>query len=210
MTSATRVERSALCDTLLEVGPDAPTLCGDWTARDLAAHIVVRERRPDAGPGIVSSFLSGYSDHVRETEAQRPFTDVVDRIRKGPPHWNPMRVDVIDRLTNSVEFFVHHEDLRRASKPFTVRSLDPELEDALAESVSRAGRLLARGLPVGLVLEPAGRESIVVRSGPDRVTVAGPIGECVLFVYGRQDVAQVTLRGPASAITTVREASLGI
>jgi uncharacterized protein (TIGR03085 family) len=210
MASVTQVERSALCDTMLEVGAEAPTLCGDWNARDLAAHLVVRERRPDAGPGIVTSFLAGYSEHVRRSEAQRPFAEIVERIRRGPPHWSPMRVDAIDRLTNSIELFVHHEDLRRATKPFSVRSLDPELEEALAASMSRAGRFLARRLPVGLVLEPAGRSSIVVRTGPDRVTVVGPIGECVLFAYGRQDVAQVTVRGPASAITTVREASLGI
>ena len=37
----------ALCDLFEEVGPDAPTLCGDWTTRDLAAHLVMRERRPD-------------------------------------------------------------------------------------------------------------------------------------------------------------------
>jgi len=121
-----------------------------------------------------------------------------------------MRVDLVDRLTNTIEFFVHHEDLRRATKPFTVRALDPELEAALAASLARSGRFLTRGLPVGLLVEPSGRESIIVRGGAERVTVTGPIGECVLFVYGRQDVAQVTLRGPAAAITTVREASLGI
>ena len=157
MTSATRAERSALCDTMLEVGADAPTLCGDWTAQDLAAHLVVRERRPDAGPGIVTPFLADYSEHVRRTEAARPFADIVDRVRRGPPRWSPMRVDAVDRTVNSVEFFVHHEDLRRASRPFSVRSLDPALEDALADSISRAGRFLARGLPVGLVLEPSER-----------------------------------------------------
>lgn len=210
MTSAVQVERAELCATLLEVGPDAPTLCGEWTTGDLAAHLVVRERRPDAGPGILTSFLSGYSEQVRLDEATRPYTEIVERIRLGPPRWNPMRIGAIDRLANSVEMFVHHEDVRRATRPFEVRSLDPALEDALAISVSRAGGLLARKLPVGLALEPSGRSAIVVRAGPDRVTVAGPIGECVLFVYGRKDAAQVKVRGPAAAITTVREASLGI
>src|SRR3712207_3854506 len=118
MASVTRVERSALCDTMREVGPEALTLCGSWTARDMAAHLVVRERRPDAGPGSVSSFLTGYSDHVRQAEAQRPFEEIIERIRRGPPHWSPIRVEPIDRLVNTVEFFVHHEDLRRATRPF--------------------------------------------------------------------------------------------
>ena len=99
---------------LVDVGPDAPTLCGDWTTRDLAAHLVVRDRRPDAAPGLVTSFMSGYTEHVRATEAERPYWEIVDRVRKGPPHWSPLRIEALDRLANSLEFFVHHEDVRRA------------------------------------------------------------------------------------------------
>ena len=39
-------ERHDLCDTFLEVGPEAPTLCSPWRTRDLAAHLVLREHRP--------------------------------------------------------------------------------------------------------------------------------------------------------------------
>ena len=54
MTSLAESERALFADLLAEVGPDAPTLCGDWTTRDLAAHLVVRERRLDATPGITT------------------------------------------------------------------------------------------------------------------------------------------------------------
>jgi uncharacterized protein (TIGR03083 family) len=37
-------ERVLFADLLARVGPDEPTLCAGWTTRDLAAHIVVRER----------------------------------------------------------------------------------------------------------------------------------------------------------------------
>jgi hypothetical protein len=30
-----------LCDLFEELGPDAPTLLGAWTTRDLAAHVVL-------------------------------------------------------------------------------------------------------------------------------------------------------------------------
>ena len=50
-TRHARAERASLCDLLAEVGPDAPTLCEGWTTALLAAHLVVRERRPDGGPG---------------------------------------------------------------------------------------------------------------------------------------------------------------
>ncbi len=51
-------ERNALADLFLERGPDEPTLAGDWTTNDLLAHLVVRERRPDAAPGILIPPLS--------------------------------------------------------------------------------------------------------------------------------------------------------
>lgn len=59
MTAFARSERLALCETLRAVGPDAPTLCEGWLTRDLAAHLVLRESRPDAAPGIVVSALAG-------------------------------------------------------------------------------------------------------------------------------------------------------
>ena len=53
MTSPVRRERYALCDTFEAVGPDAPTLCTPWRTRDLAAHLVIREGRPDAAVGLL-------------------------------------------------------------------------------------------------------------------------------------------------------------
>ena len=38
------IERAQLAQALLDVAPDAPTLCEGWQARHLAAHIVLRER----------------------------------------------------------------------------------------------------------------------------------------------------------------------
>ena len=70
MTAAAR-ERAALVTTMRAVGPDAPTLCGEWTTRDLAAHLVLRERRPDAAPGILVPALAGYTarkqQHLTDT-----------------------------------------------------------------------------------------------------------------------------------------------
>ena len=38
-TSLARRERDALCDLALLLGPDAPTLCEGWDARDLVTHL---------------------------------------------------------------------------------------------------------------------------------------------------------------------------
>src|ERR1700752_1470187 len=46
-------ERLALCDLFEELGADVPTLLEDWSAKDLAAHLVLRERDLIAGPCLV-------------------------------------------------------------------------------------------------------------------------------------------------------------
>ena len=85
-------ERRALAELFARVGPDAPTLCEGWTTADLAAHLVVRERRPDAGPGIVVPMLAGYTDKVqRGVRDGHTWTQLVDKVRSGPPFPSPSR-----------------------------------------------------------------------------------------------------------------------
>ena len=69
--SVAQHERAALVETLRSVGPDAPTLCGGWTTRDLTAHLVLREYRLDAAPGITVPALAGYT-----TKVQKQITDL--------------------------------------------------------------------------------------------------------------------------------------
>lgn len=54
-----RSERSALADLLEQVGPAQPTLCAGWDTEDLLAHLLVRERRPDAAAGMLIIPLAG-------------------------------------------------------------------------------------------------------------------------------------------------------
>jgi uncharacterized protein (TIGR03085 family) len=210
MTSVATAEREALCDLFLDVGPDAPTLCEGWTARDLAAHLVVRERRPDGAAGIVIGPLSSYGDKVRRAEADRPWEELVARVRAGPPWWHPARLEPVDRLVNGLEYFVHHEDVRRAQPEWSPRRLDVDLEDALARAVAAGGRLLIRKAGVGITLESDGREPIRLRDGPPDVVIRGPLGECVLYVQGRKSVAQVELDGPPDAVARVEAAPFGL
>ncbi|WP_206681030.1 maleylpyruvate isomerase family mycothiol-dependent enzyme [Actinomadura sp. J1-007] len=88
-----RDERLLLCDALDLAGPDAPTKCAGWTAADLAAHLVVRETRPDAAPGILLPPLAFYTERVRRRAARSvPFGRLVERIRQGPPKFSPTRL----------------------------------------------------------------------------------------------------------------------
>ena len=213
MATPARVEREQLCDLFVAVGPDAATLCGDWTTRDLAAHLVVRERRPDGAIGILAKPLAGYAEKVRTHEAERDYDRLVERVRSGPPLLSPMRPAPIERLVNTFEYFVHHEDVRRASGTWTGRILDDALTQDLLRLFSRAAKMLARKSPAGLVFVPDGAEPIVAKQPGDdghSVTVSGPIGELVLFVYGRQAHALVDLAGPDDAVEAVRTASFGV
>ena len=147
---------------------------------------------------------------MRITERDRPWTELVERVREGPPLWNPMRIDAVDELVNTVEFFVHHEDVRRAEDGWTARTLDPTLEKALASSIKRAGGMLTRKASVGLTMHADGVDPVRLRKGDPVVTISGPIGECVLYLYGRKDVAAVTLDGPDDAVTSIADTPLGL
>lgn len=214
MSTAAAAERASLCDLFAEVGPEAPTLCGDWTTRDLAAHLVVRERRPDGAIGIVAKPLAEYAEKVRLEEARRPWAELVDRVRSGPPRWSPTRLGAVDRAVNTVEFYVHHEDVRRAKERWTVRNLDVNLAADLLGAVGRMAKILTRKAPAGVTLVvtdgPDSPTTIVAHEGDPTVTVSGPIGELVLFVYGRQAKTNVGVDGPAEAVAAIRTASFGI
>ncbi len=210
-TIPARRERAALCDLFLELGPDEPTLCGDWTTRDLAAHLVVRERRPDAAIGIIVPQAAGYTDKVQSGVADTEWTDLVDTVRSGPPIWSPTRIEKIDELANTVEFFVHLEDVRRAQPTWEPRQLDDDLTATLYGVLGKMAKRLVKSSPVGIVLEPADdHEPITAKPAEPSVTVRGPVGELVMFVYGRQANARVELFGDDDSVAAATSASFGI
>ncbi len=190
---------------MLEVGPDAPTLCEGWTVRDLAAHLVLRERRPDAALGILVSPARGYTDRVQRRLRERPWPSLVEDVRSGPP----ALLRMVDEQMNVVEMFVHHEDVRRARPGWAARALDPGEERALWARLGPITRLVRRRLPVGVALAAPGFGEVEARRGSPHVTVTGPPGELVLLVSGRQQVARVETSGPPDAVSQLMGARLG-
>ncbi|MQA96817.1 MAG: TIGR03085 family protein [Streptosporangiales bacterium] len=208
MTAWARREREALCDLLEEVGADHPTLCEGWTTYDLAVHLVVREGRPDAGIGMIVPGLSGYTDGIyRRTKEGNPYPRLIARIRTGPPAWSPFRL--LDEQANTVEYFVHHEDVRRAAPGWTERDLDPAFTEKLWGRLAMA-KLLLRKAPVGVVLREPGGRGVVARGGEPSVTVEGPAAELVLWAFGRKKQAKISYDGPAEAVERLRAATWGI
>jgi uncharacterized protein (TIGR03085 family) len=202
-------ERAALCDLFEELGPDQPTLCTGWQTRDLAAHLVVRERRLDVAPGILLKPLAGYTKRVQDSYARRPWRELVDLVRGGPPVWWPTRIPAVDGAVNSIEFFVHHEDTRRGKEGWEPRKPDPARDATLWTGLRRTSKLTLRRTPVGLVLRRLDGEEIVVRRGPNTVAVVGEPGELLLFATGR-DATHLEFEGEQLAVAAVRGLRRGL
>ncbi|GAA1508626.1 TIGR03085 family metal-binding protein [Streptomyces albidochromogenes] len=210
MSTHAKRERLLLADLLEAAGPGAPTLCDGWTTRDLAAHLVVRERRADAAGGIVLAALKSRLDRVQAEFAAKPYEELIQLIRTGPPRMSPYALKQLDEAANTVEFYVHAEDVRRAQPDWTPRELDAVFANALWSRVEKAARVLGRKAPVGVVLRRPDGQTAVARRGTPVVTVTGEPGELVLFAFGRQEAAQVEMEGDKDAIERLRDAKLGI
>lgn len=210
MSSLARTERAALCDLALELGPDAPTLSGEWTVKDLVVHLLVRESSPSA-VGIVVPALARLTAWESALRSRRDLPDLVEQLREGPPRWSPMRLAAVDRAMNTLEFFVHHEDIRRAQAPWEPRTLDVRAEDALWKAIRMAGKGLVRSAAVGVTLERSdSAEQAVLKSAGPTVVVRGLPSELVLFVYGRQAQARVQLDGAPADVAALTGADLGV
>ncbi len=210
MTRMARTERDALCDLALQLGEGEPTLCGDWTVKDLVVHLLVRERSP-AAAGIVLKPLDRLTELESRRFAARDFGVLVEKLRGGPPVWSPYALPKLDTVLNTLEYFVHHEDIRRAQPDWEPRDLPDEQQKQLWAMVRTAGKALARRAPTGLAIENSVTGSrVVLKAAPKQVVVHGLPSEVTMFVFGRQDHARVELLGPDEAVAALRDTSLGI
>lgn len=197
-------ERRQLCDVLERVGPDAPTLCEGWTTRELAVHLVTREHRPDALTGFVSKALGERGDRIRGEFRERDYAALVDQIRQGPPKWNPLGIGAVDETVNSTEFYVHHEDVRRAQPDWRPRVTGPDLEETLWKSLTKVARMFYGRSPVGVVLRRPDGTEIAAARGPRTVRIQGEPSELVLHAFGRQP-AQVAFDGNDADVLAVED-----
>jgi uncharacterized protein (TIGR03085 family) len=189
-----------------QLGPDAPTMCEGWRTADLAAHLVVREQRPDAAAGIVLRPLSGHTERVRtKVRDSTPFPELLERIRQGPPGLSLFGLPGMDKALNTAEYFVHHEDVRRAQPGWEPRPANPELDEFLWRRLRGAARLFMRKVPAEVtVVRPDGKTLLLTKGGK-RARVHGPVSELVLWAFGRNEVAQVRFTGEADAVTALTE-----
>jgi uncharacterized protein (TIGR03085 family) len=212
-----RDERLALCALLADLGPSQPTLCTGWQTADLAAHLVLRERRPDAGAGIMGGPLARYTEIVQSRLAARtPFPKLIELIRTGPPRASLFGLPGADDRFNTAEYFVHHEDVRRGQPGWQPRELDSGLSELLWNRIGMA-RMLLRKAPVGVELVREGadpdsgdRVRRTVKARTPVVTVTGTPAELTMWAMGRTAAARVRLDGSDADVAALRGASWGI
>lgn len=200
MTTAAQRERAALADLVTGTGPDAPTLCGQWSTRDLLAHLVLRETRLDAAPGIAIAPLAGWTRRVQDGIAQREWRRLVADLGDGPPWWSPFRL--LDPVVNGAELFVHHEDVRRAQPGWEPRLLPASQQEALWNQVRLVARLGYRHSPVGVLLRRTSGATTTARRGPRAVTLVGEPAELLLHAFGRDEV-RLEAQGTQADVDTV-------
>jgi|SRR5947209_11185788 len=207
MTEARR-ERSALVATLRKAGPQAPTLCEGWNTTDLAAHLVVRERRLDAAPGIAVPFLAGYTAKVQDKIARSTtWETLIELVASGPPIYSPFRL--LDSVVNLGEMFIHHEDVRRAVDGWQPRPLDRGIAAALRRQLGLMSRVMLSKLPAEVVLQTPTGDRIVRAGRGEVVTITGEPQELLLFIAGR-DAVRLEFDGDAQAVAAVRAAPRGL
>lgn len=210
-----RSERLDLLETLRQVGPEAPTLCAQWSAADLAAHLVASERHRGlpmvvayklraALPAGAVQWGMGALQRVGDRQLAKAKAEGWDRLlarlASGPPAAYRLNSVAPIRL---VEEWVHHEDIRRAND-MPARAAPPNLDEALWQ----AGLLLSSfneftpGRQGLLVTMPDGRSQLI--GDTVRVRILGPAGEILLYLAGRTTAAKVTVTGEDEALRAMR------
>jgi len=208
-----------LCALLDKAGPDAPTLCEGWQTSDLAAHLVLREHRPDAAIGILGGPMARYTARTQQKLAARtPYPMLVETIRTGPPRLSLYGIPGADSKLNFTEYFVHHEDVRRGQPDWRPRDLSDGLTEAIW-GLLRQARLLLRKVPVGIefarddIRQQGDNQRTVrltVRATTPMVTVIGPPAELLMWTFGRTSAARIRLEGAEADVAALKSAHWGI
>jgi uncharacterized protein (TIGR03085 family) len=195
VTNFANVERRHLAALFRRVGPEAPTLCEGWTARELAVHLVLRDGRPDVLAGKALPQLPLLGERARRSEqalAELPWEELVKKVER-PPLYSPARLGPVDKRMNTVEFFVHHEDVRRAQSAWHRRPLLHDEEKDLWSTLTLMAKILLKDEDDSLVLIAPGHGAVRGgrgKSGTVRV-LRGTPSELLLWAFGRREQAEV-------------------
>lgn len=197
------------------MGPDAPTLCEGWTARDLAAHLVVRDRRPDAIPGILVPALASYTKKVQDARSHSDYAQLVADVRTGPGRLSPMTLAPVNERVNLIEYATHAEDVRRAQPHAMAATLPPLPEGvgaAIWKNLTTMGKILVRSRPVGVSVHAPNFGDAALKQPQTQggVTLTGSPTDLLMHLSGRGEHSNVSLMGQPEAINAFTKVKLGL
>jgi uncharacterized protein (TIGR03085 family) len=206
--SFVRKEREALCSSARRTGPDAPTLCVGWDVKDLVCHLLLRENSLVAAAGIAVPAFAGLTGKEMNRLRKKPFETLLGQLRGHRLTF--FALPPLDAAFNTLEYFVHHEDIRRAQPGWRRRSLSTDDADVLWKALRAQGPALVRstGVPVVVRRTDTG-ESSTLLPGRAPVVVSGPVSEVVVYLHGRDQVRDLAFEGPAEKVARVRRSDLG-
>jgi len=200
-------ERQRLVATLHNVDATAPTLAGDWRARDVAQHLAAQDRLGGIPALMARAFVHRTGLRLTETYLR---SDKLARLVNGRPRSWGWAIRVLERpppapvLRPSIapitlwEYFVHHEDVRRPNN--RPRSTSPDLS-AVIPWVLRYNAERLRGTLVRVVT--VGGNEWRVGQGREVILIGTP-DELVLWLSGRHRTAQIDVRGDLEVARILR------
>jgi uncharacterized protein (TIGR03085 family) len=163
--------------------------------------------------------MAGYTARAqRKLAARTPYPKLVETIRSGPPRLSLFGIPGVDGKANFAEYFVHHEDVRRAQPDWVPRELGDGLTDAIWGLLPQA-KMLLRKAPVGIEFarDDVGQRRddqravrMTVRPRTPMVTVIGPPAELLTWTFGRTGAAKIRLEGAEADVAALTSARWGI
>lgn len=196
-------ERKHLIETFERVGATAPTLCEGWDAEDLLRHLVMREIYPHRSLlSKVPLKSADESRHLVDEIEDADYDSLLETFTEGRQRYSPLQLGLVDRAMNTLEYVIHHEDLRRAQDPPIGRVLSNSDQQRIFTHLSTMAQVLFLKAPVRVVLRAPGVgefTALATKRHGRTVTITGAPLELAMYAFGR-DHAHVELSGEDEAL----------
>jgi len=201
-------ERAMLADALEVVGPDASAGCGDWTAFDLAAHVVAADRAAGTLAFCIRVLAArGAQFHPKpqviasaiNRERRNGYPAVIARLRHRCPR---LLLAPAVAASTLFEVWMHHDDLA------TTNGLAHHAPNHLAEAIPPLIRYQAKRLPTASQLTIRTTDGHEWTFGPDRrnprAVVTGTAADLLRWLAGRGPISTLNVEAEPAVADQLR------
>ena len=201
-------ERARLADTLEDVGPHASAGCGDWTAFDLAAHIVAADRAAGTLAFCIRVLAArGVQFHPKpqviasaiNRERREGYPALLARLRQRSPR---LLLAPAVAASTLFEVWTHHDDLT------TANGFVHGAPDHLALAIPPLVRYHATRLPSArLIVRTTNGHQWTF--GPDvsnlcAVVLSGPTADLIRWLAGRGPLMALNVEAAPAVVEQLR------